>query len=597
MTLLGIDILRPWVLLIALVAVPVLALFYARAFRTKDRLMAQFARQELFKRLLPDVSRPRQVLKAVFVLAAVVAVVVALTRPRYGYEWEEIQRKGVDIVVVLDLSTSMLAEDIEPNRLERARRELADLLDMLEGDRLGLVAFAGTAFVQCPLTVDYRAYRLFLESLHPAMMPVQGTDLGVAIERAVQTFDEEKLSSKAIILISDGEDNEGKGYAAAEQAAELGIKIFAIGVGGEAPAPVPDLEKGGSKRDRMGEVVLTSFDEDGLKKIALVTGGGYERSTSGDMDLEAIYRQDIKQGMEAYQIATSRTQNWKERYQWPLGLAFLLLVLESLLPEVRRRSRRGSAAILLLIAMVTVGVAGPAAAAWRNPFAPSPMRQGMKAFGDGEFDEALKHFHTAQLDLPDDRRLEFNIADSYYRLEDYASAEQSFGRVLSLGGDDSLAQRAYYNLGNTLYFQGRLEEAIDAYEQALVLDPEDEDARHNLEFVRQELEQRQQQCEQRREQEKQQQQQQPQQNREQHEETQQDERQESAEQAEQQQASEQDMINVDPTREADPDEPQVEGPPPVQLTPEEADRLLDALDERRPDMRQQQRRKQKEKDW
>ncbi len=595
MTLLGVDVLRPWVLLIAVAAVPVLALFYLRAFRTKDRLMAQFARVELFQRLLPDVSRPRQVLKAVFVLAAVAAVVVAMARPRYGYEWEDIQRKGVDIVVVLDLSTSMLAEDLEPNRLERARRELADLLDMLEGDRLGLVAFAGTSFVQCPLTVDYRAYRLFLESLHPQMMPVQGTDLGGAIATAVQTFDEEKLSSKAIILISDGEDNEGRGYEAAEQAAELGIKIFAIGVGGEAPAPVPDLERGGNKRDRMGEVVLTSFDEEGLKRMALVTGGGYERSTSGDMDLEAIYRQDIKQGMEAYQIATSRTQNWKERYQWPLGLAFLLLVLESLLPEVRRRARRSSAAALLLVGLVTVGVAGPAAAAWRNPFAPSPMRQGMEAFEDGEFGEALAHFHAAQLDHPDDRRLEFNIADSYYRLADYAAAEQSFGRVLSLGGDDDLAQQAYYNLGNTLYQQGRLDEAIEAYEQALVLDPEDEDARHNLEFVQRELEQRQQQCEQRREQ--QQQNPQQQQNREQHEETRQEEQQQSAEAAEQQQASEQEMINVDPTREAQPDEPQVEGPPPVQLTPEEADRLLDALDEQRPDMRQQQRRKQKDKDW
>jgi len=223
------------------------------------------------------------------------------------------------------------------------------------------------------------------------------------------------------------------------------------------------------------------------------------------------------------------------------------------------------------------------------------MRQGMEAFEDGEFGEALAHFHAAQLDHPDDRRLEFNIADSYYRLADYAAAEQSFGRVLSLGGDDDLAQQAYYNLGNTLYQQGRLDEAIEAYEQALVLDPEDEDARHNLEFVQRELEQRQQQCEQRREQ--QQQNPQQQQNREQHEETRQEEQQQSAEAAEQQQASEQEMINVDPTREAQPDEPQVEGPPPVQLTPEEADRLLDALDEQRPDMRQQQRRKQKDKDW
>ena len=596
MTIFGIDLAHPLFLALAVLMAPVLAAFYLHAFRTKDKVMARFARPALFKRLLPDVSRPRQVLKAVFVVAAVVAVLVALARPRYGYEWEDIERKGVDIVVVLDLSTSMLAEDVEPNRLERAKRELADLLGMLDGDRLGLVAFAGTSFVQCPLTVDYRAYQLFLDSLDPRMMPVQGTDLGAAIATAVQTFDEEKLSSKAIILISDGEDNEGRGLEAAEQANELGIKIFAIGVGGEDPAPVPDLQRGGNRRDKVtGEVILTRFDEDGLKRIALATGGGYERSTTGDMDLDAIYGQDIKQGMEAYEIATSRSQNWRERFQWPLGLALILLVLESLLPEVRRRRR--TTALLLAIGL-GLSLPGPAAAAWRNPFAPSPLRQGMHAYETGEYEQALEHFHQAQLDRPDDRQLEFNIADTYYRMADYEAAELSFGRVLSMGHDDDpMAQQAHYNLGNTLYYQGRLEEAVTAFERAMELDPDDEDARHNLEYVREELKRRQEQAQQQREQREQQRQQQPPQQKQQQEQKQQQQQQQSAEQAEEQEAQEQEMINVDPTREAEDDEPSVEGPPPVQLTPEEAERLLDALDERRPDNVRPQRRKQKEKDW
>jgi len=590
-TIFGIDVPQPaW--LLGLVAIPVLVFFVVRAFRAKDQLMARFARPELFKRLLPDVSRARQVLKAVFLLVAVALVVVSLARPRYGYEWEDIKRKGVDIVVVLDLSTSMLAEDVDPNRLERAKRELSDLLDMLEGDRLGLVAFAGTAFVQCPLTVDYRAYRLFLDQMDPNMMPVQGTDLGAAIATAVQTFDEEKLSSKAIILISDGEDNEGLGLQAAEVAAEQGVKIFAIGIGGEDPVPFPDPVRGGNKRDGYGALVKTSFDEVGLKKIALATGGGYERSQSGDLDLEAIYKQDIKQGMEAYEIATSRSQNWRERYQWPLGLALLLLVLESLLPEVRRR---GSMLPLVALALAgSLAAPAPALAAWRNPFAPSPIREGLRAFDDGEFGDALSHFHRAQLDRPDDRRLEFNIADSYFRLGDYARAEQSFGRVLSLGGDDRLAGRSYYNLGNTLYFQGRLAEAIDAYEKALELDPDDEDARHNLEYVRRELERREQQAEEQRQQREEQRKKNPPQQQEQ---TQQEQRQEQAEQQEEQEGATEDMVNVDPTRVADEGEPQVEGPPPVQLTPEEAERLLDALDERQPDRTRPRRNRDKEKDW
>ncbi len=590
----GIDVFHPlW--LAGLVIVPVLVVFVVRAFRAKDRLMARFAEPKLFRRLLPDVSRARQILKAVFLLVAVGLIVVALARPRFGYEWEDINRKGVDIVVVLDLSNSMLAEDVDPSRLERAKRELADLLDMLEGDRLGLVAFAGTAFVQCPLTVDYRAYRLFLDQLHPSMMPVQGTDLGAAIATAVQTFDEEKLSSKAIILISDGEDNEGLGLEAAENAAEQGVKIFAIGIGGEEAVPFPDPERGGNKRDRYGNLIETRFDESGLKKIALATGGGYERSQSGDMDLEAIYRQDIKQGMEAYEIATSRSQNWKERYQWPLGLALLLLVLESLLPEVRGRGR-----FLPLVALALAGALAapaPALAAWRNPFAPSAVKQGLRAFDDGEYGDALDYFHQAQLDRPDDRKLEFNIADTYYRLGDYARAEQSFGRVLSLGGDDDrLAQRSYYNLGNTLYFQGRLEEAVDAYERALELDPDDEDARHNLEYVERELQRRQQEAEEQRQQRQEQRKKQP--PPQQQEQTKKEERQEQAEQQEEQEGAAEDMVNVDPTRVADEDEPQVEdGPPPVQLTPEEAERLLDALDERQPDRTRPKRNRDKEKDW
>ncbi|MDP7115185.1 MAG: VWA domain-containing protein [Myxococcota bacterium] len=592
MTILGINVLHP-ILLAGLVLLPVLAAFYIYAFRTKDRLMARFAQPSLFRRLMPDVSRPRQRLKAVFVVAAIGLVIVALARPRYGYEWEEIKRKGVDIVVVLDLSTSMLAEDVEPSRLERAKRELADLLGMLEGDRLGLVAFAGTAFVQCPLTVDYRAFHLILDSLHPAMMPAQGTDLGQALGTAIQTFDEEKLSSKAIILISDGEDNEDKGMEAAERANELGIKIFAIGVGSESPAPVPSLDGRGHKRDpHSGEVVLTRFDEDGLKRIALATGGGYERSTTGDMDLQAIYTQDIKQGMEAFEIATSRSQSWTERYQWPLGLALLLLILEGLLPEVRRRN--GAVIALLLALGIAAGTPAPAAADWwRNPFTPSPLRQGTQAYEDGDYAVALTHYQQAQLDRPDDRRLQFNIADSHYRLEDFEAAEQAFGRVLSLGADDKIAQRSYYNLGNTLYHQGRLEEAITAYEDALALDPDDEDALHNLEFVKQELGRREQECQ--RQQEQQEQQPPPRQKQEQ-EETQQEEQQQSAEPSEEQQGSEEEMANVD-MQPSDSGDESMEAPPVVQLTPEEAERLLDALDERRPDIQRPRRNRSKDKDW
>jgi len=322
--------------LLLLWLIPGLILFYIYAFRKKDKYIKMFCEATLFRQLTPEVSRRRQVFKAFLLILCIIFCILALTRPKWGFHWEEIKRKGVDIVICVDVSASMLAEDIKPNRLERAKRKIHDLINLLQGDRIGLVAFAGTSFVQCPLTLDYGACKIFLDYLDTDLIPVQGTALGEAIRTATGSFRKGERKSRVIILITDGEDHEGNPLEAAQVAKKEGIKIFAIGIGKESGAPIPDPNGGGLKKDSGGGLILSKLDEVTLQKIALETGGGYVRSVTGDMDLEKIYLEDIKKNIEQKELESTRRKQWEERFQWPLFLALLFLGLEAFYGEKRK---------------------------------------------------------------------------------------------------------------------------------------------------------------------------------------------------------------------------------------------------------------------
>ncbi len=319
--------------------IPALLAFYVYVFRTKTRLLERFASREMLARLTSGVSRARQVGKAALVLAGLAALLVALAEPKYGFTWEEVRREGVDIVVALDVSDSMLVEDAETggrlSRLERAKREITDLLRLLEGDRVALVAFAGVAFVECPLTLDYSAAEIFLDSIDTDLIPVKGTNLGQAIRASLEAFEGASHPSRAIILITDGEDHDGQALAAAAEAKTQGVRIFTIGIGRDEGAPIP-AAGGGFRRDRRGEMVLSRLDETALQKIALETGGAYVRSVTGDVDLEQIYSQGIKATLEDRELGSKRRQRWEERFQWLLAAALAALMAEPLLSERRR---------------------------------------------------------------------------------------------------------------------------------------------------------------------------------------------------------------------------------------------------------------------
>ncbi len=316
--------------------IPVMVVFYVYAFRKRDKMLALFCGKELVGELVPDFKKGRRLIKALLILLGIILGIFALTRPQWGFHWEEIKRVGVDVMVAIDVSESMLAEDVKPNRLERAKREVIDLIEMLEGDRIGLIAFAGTSFVQCPLTLDYGACKMFLDYIDTDLIPVPGTAIAEAIRTSLKSFNKRERKSKALILITDGEDHEGEPIDAAKEAKKEGIKIFTIGVGREGGAPIPLKDgSGGFKKDRKGDMVITHLDEITLQKIALETGGSYVRSVTGDMDLDKIYQEGIKQHVEQKQLKSTRKRRWEERFQWFIFFALLFVSVEFFVSERR----------------------------------------------------------------------------------------------------------------------------------------------------------------------------------------------------------------------------------------------------------------------
>ncbi len=302
---------------------------------TKKRQdLSRFIDEKMFPRVVLGHSGLRRNIKNGLFICGVFFLALSLVGPQWGFHWEEVKRRGVDIVIALDTSDSMLSQDVKPSRLERAKMEVYDLIKMLRGDRVGLVVFSGDSFLQCPLTLDYGACLMFLDYIDTDIVPQEGTNLEEAITKAVSAFDPMNRSSKAIILISDGGSLQGDAMKAAREAGRKGIKIYTIGVGREdEEAPIPMT--GGFKYSE-GKMVTTRLEDKRLRDIALATGGVYVRSVTGDFDLERIYYEDINKRMEKRELEGSRRKRWEERFQWPLLMAIAALLAETLIAERKR---------------------------------------------------------------------------------------------------------------------------------------------------------------------------------------------------------------------------------------------------------------------
>ncbi len=321
-----------------LFGVLVLGIFAFWAIARKKKLLDLFGDIPLLLKNAPYISFARQRTKALLVLLSMVFVCVALARLQFGTHMEKLEREGIDIMVAVDLSASMLARDLKPNRLEKAKQEIRSIVDRLHGDRIGLVAFAGEAFVQCPLTLDYAAARLLLGVMDQNTVSVQGTSLESAITAAQRAYTQLEKKHKVLLLLTDGEDHEGRAVEAAAEARKDGIKIYTVGIGSPAGEPIPIVDRKGNqvgfKKDREGEVIVSRLDEATLQKIALETGGKYYHATAGELELDRIFEEIAS--MEKKELEGSLVTRYDDRYQWPLLLAMILIVGEFFVSERKK---------------------------------------------------------------------------------------------------------------------------------------------------------------------------------------------------------------------------------------------------------------------
>jgi Ca-activated chloride channel homolog len=314
---------------------PALVVVFWLTARLRRRALQRFGDERILERLAESASKRKKLLKLAILLFALAFIIVALANPQIGTRMQEVKQEGVDIFVALDVSLSMKAEDIKPNRLEKAKLEIRNLIDRLGGDRLGLIVFAGEAYTQFPLTTDYSAANLFLDVVDVDVVPVPGTAIGSAIKRAMESFNFKETTTKVIVIVTDGENTEGDAFEAANDAAKQGVLLYTIGMGSPSGTPIPIYNASGQqvdfKRDRDGNIVVTKLDEVSLEKIATVGNGKYFRGTNAQDELDEIYK--TINTLQKREFGIKQFTDYEDRFQFFLGAAIVLLLVDLLISE------------------------------------------------------------------------------------------------------------------------------------------------------------------------------------------------------------------------------------------------------------------------
>lgn len=320
--------------LYALGLIPVFIIIYWLMSRWRKNALKSYGDPLVIQQLFPDVSKTKRIWKFILFTLAFTLVIIGIVNPQVGTKLEEVKRKGADLMICLDVSNSMKAEDIQPNRLEKSKQAIAKLLDKLEGDRIGIIVFGGEAYVQLPITTDYAAAKLFLEGINTDMIPTQGTAIGAAINLAMESFGKDEGKNKAIVIITDGENHEDDAVKAAEAAAEKGITIHTIGMGSADGSPIPVYRgtmREGFRKDKDGNTVVTKLNEQALQEIAAAGSGIYVRASNSDAGLNNVITAIDK--LEKKQFESKMYSDYEDRFQWFISAALVLLLIETFLTE------------------------------------------------------------------------------------------------------------------------------------------------------------------------------------------------------------------------------------------------------------------------
>jgi tetratricopeptide (TPR) repeat protein len=477
--------------LLALAALPVLGILYLWLLQWKKKAIQKIGDKHLVEQLITGYSPWRFFIKFLLVCIAYAAGIVALANPRLPGGRTEEKRNGIDVMIALDVSRSMLAQDIQPSRLERAKQCVSRLIDKLPGgDRTGLVLFAGRAYLQMPLTGDNAAAKMFLSSASPDAVPVQGTVISDALQLCHAAFNSTEKKYKAVVLISDGEDHDEGALKMAKAMADEGIVIHAIGAGSANGAVITDVGTGDVKKDAQGNTVLTKLNEAVLKSIAVTGNGTYQLLTNADETAAAIQGQ--LQQMERRSIASGSPLLYKSFYRWFVALALLLLVVELFVSErvmaVAEKTilhRLKQPALLLVLLLCSNGLVAQSS----NQL----TVKGNKAYKDGDYATAAEQYKLAAEKDTASRQAFYNLGNALYKSGKADEALNAYDAALAK--DTAVLDKAatWYNKGVVLHNNKKLPECIEAYKNALRLNPNDEEARLNLQKALQQQQQKQQQ--------------------------------------------------------------------------------------------------------
>lgn len=464
-----------------LAVIPVLALVRWLLERKQHKRLRKFGDPELLSQLMPDVSRWRPAAKFWMLEAALALLIVMIARPQMGTRISHDKRTGIETIIAMDISNSMLAEDVAPSRLDRTKMMVENLVDNFTDDKIGLIVFAGDAFVQLPITSDYVSAKMFLSDIHPSLMATQGTDIATAINMATNSFTQQQGVGKAIIVVTDGEDHEGGALEAAKDAKKKGMRVYVLGVGSPNGAPIP-LGNGNYMKDRTGNTVMTKLNEEMCRQVAEAGGGAYihvDNNSNAQQQLDNELSKLTKKEMQS-----TIYSDYDEQFQAFGIIALILLIIEICIldrknPLARRINifgrRQRTATVLLLLFAATAAVAQTDRQYVTN---------GNKLFRNGQFDQAEVAYRKAIEKNPRNPQAHYNLGNALMAQKKDSAAVQSLQKSTELETSKIRKAMAFHNMGVVCQQHKMYGEAIEAYKSALRLNPKDDATRYNLELCK-----------------------------------------------------------------------------------------------------------------
>ena len=461
-----------------LVLIPVLALIRFLTYRNQKKRLRKFGDPKLLHELMPDVSRFRPVVKFWILLGALSLLIVMLARPQLGTKISNEQRVGIETIIAMDISNSMLAEDIVPSRLQRSKMMVENLVDHFTNDKIGLIVFAGDAFVQLPITSDYVSAKMFLSSIDPSMMATQGTDIARAIDMATHSFTQEEGIGKAIIVITDGEDHEGGALEAAKAAKDAGMRVYVLGVGSPKGSPIPIPGTGDYMKDNTGNTVMSGLNEEMCRQVAQAGGGAYIHVENNSAAQDQLDNELDK--LAKKETTSTVYSEFDEQFQAVAILALLLIIFEICIfdrrnPLLKRLSLFGSkkkaaATVALLFVALTAS-----AQADRQY-----IREGNKQFRIGDYAKAEVSYRKAVEKNPKNPQAAYNLGNALMAQKKDSAAVQQFEQSAKMETNPLRKSAAYHNMGVICQTHKMYGEAIEAYKNALRNNPNDDETRYNL---------------------------------------------------------------------------------------------------------------------